>query len=258
MAAKNALIGYTGFVGGNIKAQGSFTDFFNTSNIADIDGQEFDLVVSSATPAEMWKANQDPAADMASIQALMDHLATVKARRFVLISTISTYAHPTGVNEDSDLETSQATPYGAHRAQLEEFCRQKFDNLLIVRLPGLFGNGLKKNVIFDFLHDNNLDKIDSRAVYQFYNLDRIWSDLKIALNNQLPLINFAVEPTSVAEVAKAAFGLDFNQQTLDPEKLPYFDMHTKYAGLFHQPGNYIETKDQVLAGIKAFVDRERA
>jgi nucleoside-diphosphate-sugar epimerase len=258
VAGKQALIGYTGFVGGNLKSQGSFTDFFNTKNITDIDGQQFDLVVSSATPAEMWKANQEPEADMASIQALIDHLATVKARRFVLISTIATYAHPTSVNEDSDLVTAEATPYGAHRAKLEAFCRQTFDQLVVVRLPGLFGNGLKKNVIYDFLHHNDVAKIDSRAVYQFYNLDRIWADIKVALDNQLPLVNLAVEPTSVAEVARHGFGLAFDQHTLPDDKLPYFDMHTKYAGLYGQNGNYIETKDQVLAGIKAFVDRERS
>lgn len=258
MAGKHALIGHTGFVGGNLKAQSQFTHLYNTSNIADIDGESFDLIVSSATPAEMWRANQDPAADMASIQALMDHLATVTAKQFVLISTISTYAHPVGVDENSDLQTTAATPYGVHRAQLEAFCRERFANVLVVRLPGLYGNGLKKNIIFDFLHDNNTDKIDSRAVYQFYNLDRIWADIQVALANQLSLVNFATAPTSVAELAEAAFGRVFNQTTLDPDKLPYFDMHTKHAKLYGQTGNYLETKDQVLAGIKTFVDRERA
>ncbi len=50
-----------------------------------------------------------------------------------------------------------------------------------MRLPGLYGPGLKKNVIFDFLHDNDVHKIDSRGVFQFYDTTRLWRDLEIAV-----------------------------------------------------------------------------
>ena len=39
---KTALIGYTGFVGGNIKSQHEFDDYYNSKNIADIESQEYD------------------------------------------------------------------------------------------------------------------------------------------------------------------------------------------------------------------------
>jgi nucleoside-diphosphate-sugar epimerase len=258
MAQTSALIGYTGFVGGNLDTQRSFTHKYNTKNIDDIDGQSFDLVICSATKPEMWIANADPEGDLARIQELMDHLETIKAKQFVLISTIAVYTKPIGVDEDSDVDVEHATPYGVNRYQLEQFCQKQFDQCLVVRLPGLFGNGLKKNIIFDFLHDNNIDRIDSRAVYQFYNLDRIWSDIKIALDNKLSLINLGTEPTSVAEVAKAAFGLDFSQETLPSEKLPNYDMHSKHASQYGQAGHYLSAKAEVLQDITKFVARERA
>lgn len=250
---KSALIGYSGFVGGNLKNQHEFSSFFNTKNIADIDGETFDLVVSAATPAEMWRANQEPEADMASIQSLIDHLSTIKAKQFVLISTVCVYANPINVDETTALDLERATPYGIHRAKLEDFCRSHFDNVLVVRLPGLYGDGLKKNVIYDFIHNNNVDRIDSRGQYQFYNLAHIWSDIETAMSNDLTLVNFAPEPTSVAEVAKAAFALDFGQETLPEEKLPNFDMRTKYATDYGKTGVYIATKAEVLSDIKAFV-----
>ena len=54
---RTALIGYTGFVGGNIKSQHEFDDYYNSKNIADIEGQEYDLVVSAANHAKMWQIN---------------------------------------------------------------------------------------------------------------------------------------------------------------------------------------------------------
>jgi len=255
---RNALIGYTGFVGGNLDSQSSFSHKYNTKNIDDINGQSFELVISSATKPEMWIANADPEGDKARIQELMSHLATIKTKQFVLISTIAVYPKPLGVDEDTDIEAQVATPYGTNRYQLEQFCLEQFSNCLVVRLPGLFGDGLKKNIIFDLLHDNNVDRIDSRAVYQFYNLDRIWSDIQVALKSSLPVVNFAVEPTSVAQVAKAAFDLDFDQSTLPDDKLPDYDMHTKYADKYGNSGNYLDTRANVLADIKDFVARERA
>lgn len=41
----SALIGYTGFVGGNLAKQMSFDRVYNSQNIADIEGKQFNLVV---------------------------------------------------------------------------------------------------------------------------------------------------------------------------------------------------------------------
>ena len=46
-----------------------------------------------------------------------------------------------------DLENPQA--YGRNRAKLEQLVRTDFPSALIVRLPALYGLGLKKNFLFD-------------------------------------------------------------------------------------------------------------
>ena len=43
----NALIGYTGFVGGNILRQKPFKYLYNTKNIEDIKQKKFNLIVCS-------------------------------------------------------------------------------------------------------------------------------------------------------------------------------------------------------------------
>lgn len=250
-----ALIGYTGFVGGNIDTQAEFDDRYNTANIDAIDGSEFDLVVSAATYAEMWKINQDPEGDLRQIEGLIKHLQTLKVRKFVLISTVGVYKNPNGADEDTPIETDDLLPYGKNRYHLEQFCRDNFDTL-VVRLPGLYGPGLKKNVIFDLMHNNNTDRIHKDGVYQYYDLGNIWSDIQTALANDLDTINLATPPVSTEEVARHAFGMDFRNIPEDVRPA-YWDMHTKHAALYGGPENYLITKEQELDSIKQFVDSQK-
>jgi hypothetical protein len=45
-----ALIGYTGFVGTTLMKQTQFDDFYRSTNISDIKGKKFDLVVCAGAP----------------------------------------------------------------------------------------------------------------------------------------------------------------------------------------------------------------
>jgi len=252
----DALIGYTGFVGGNLAAKHQFDDVYNTSNINDIDGKEYDLVVSAATYAEMWRINQEPEKDLEQINGLIEHLKNVKAKRFVLISTVGVYKSPNGADEDTPIETEGLLPYGVNRYYLEQFCREKFD-ALIVRLPGLFGQGLKKNVIFDLMNNNMVERIHADGVYQYYNLANLWKDIGIALDNDLKLLNLATEPVSTKEVADYVFGIkDFDQRP-DGVNPAFWDMHSKHAALFGGANPYLYNKQQELTDIKQFVEENK-
>lgn len=253
---KTALIGYTGFVGGNIERQMHFDDLYNSKNIADIEGKEYDLVVSAANRAEMWRINQEPELDLAEINKFISHIGKATIKKLVLISTVGVYKNPNGSNEDTAIETEGLTPYGINRYHLEQFCSNNFDTS-IVRLPGLFGPGLKKNVIFDLLKNNNVEKIHKDGVYQYYNLENIWHDIQTALQNNLSIVNFATPPLSTSEVAKTAFGIDFTNEPagVDPA---FWDMHSKYAAIYNGVGNYLYTKEDELDQIKSFVEMARS
>jgi nucleoside-diphosphate-sugar epimerase len=250
-----ALIGYTGFVGGNLLAQREFDARYNSTNIEEIAGRSFDLIVCAGAPAEKWKANADPERDVANLERLSGALTSARARRVVLLSTIDVFGAPIGVDEESPVPTDGLHAYGRHRRLLEERIAAHFDTT-IVRLPGLYGPGLKKNVIFDFLHDNDVNKIDSRGVFQFYDTTRLWHDLDIALRHRLPLVHLPTEPVSVADLVRAAFGIDFdNRVVANPAR---YDMRTRHAALFGGTGSYIENATRVLEGVTAYVARERS
>jgi nucleoside-diphosphate-sugar epimerase len=253
-ARETALIGYTGFVGGNLLAQRAFDALYNSSNIEEIAGRSFDLIVCAGAPAEKWKANAEPERDLANIERLAAALARASARRFVLLSTVDVFGSAIAVDEQSPVSTEGLHAYGRHRRMLEARIASSFETT-IVRLPGLYGPGLKKNVIFDFLHDNDVQKVDSRGVFQFYDTTRLWSDVDIAVRSRLPLVHLATEPVSVAAVARVAFGIEFDNRVA-PAPARY-DMRTRHAALFGGEGPYIEDSGRVLHGIAAFVARER-
>lgn len=253
---KLGLIGYTGFVGSNLALQHTFDKTYNSKNIQDIKGEVFDLVISAANRAEMWRINQEPDKDLAEINDYIGHIKKAKISKLVLISTVGVYKEATGVDEDTVISAEELLPYGKNRLYLENFCRENFDTT-IVRLPGLFGANLKKNVIYDLLHNNNLDKIHKDGRYQYYNLANIWKDIQVAINNSLKVVNFATEPVSTEEVAKEAFGVEFENM---PEgiKPAEWDMRTKYGNLFGADGHYLYNKERIIQDIKVYVDNEKA
>jgi nucleoside-diphosphate-sugar epimerase len=250
-----ALIGHTGFVGSNLLRQRPFEAVFNSSNIDEIRGRGFDLLVVAGARAEKWKANAEPERDLDNIERLARALQQVKARRVVLISTVDVFLNPVDVDETSETPMSGLHAYGRHRRRLEQIVSSRF-NALVVRLPALYGPGLKKNIIYDLLHDNDIHKIDSRGTFQFYNLDRLWSDVSVALQHELQLVHLPTEPVSVADVARGAFAIEFtNEIAATPAR---YDMRTRHGELFGGSEHYIENKTQVLAGLSEFVARERA
>lgn len=254
---RTAVIGSTGFVGGNLVSQiGNKVDGYNSKNISTVDGKSYDLVLCAGARAEKWKINQDPDTDTRNLDELKRHLSSLTTNKLVLISTVDVYPNPIDVDEDSAIDEGILQPYGLHRLELERFCAERFDTT-IVRLPGLFGTGIKKNVIYDFLHDNNLDQINADSSFQFYFLDNIWRDVQTALAAELKVVNFATEPTTVREVASEGFGLQFDNRPPGKPAASY-DFKTKYAESFGGSHGYMVMKEQVLAAIKAFADRESA
>lgn len=149
---KTALVGYTGFVGSNLSASYEFTNLYNSKNIQEAWSTEPDLLVYAGVSAEKYLANQNQAADLQIINNAFDNIYKIRSKKLVLISTIDVYKNPVAVDEDTRIHTDELQPYGADRYYLETKVRELYPDVLILRLPGLFGNNLKKNFIYDYIH----------------------------------------------------------------------------------------------------------
>ncbi len=250
----DALIGSSGFVGSTLARQKHFAEAYRSTNIQDIDGRQFDQLVCAAAPAQKWIANREPGPDLLNIERLISHLKTLRCNTFILISTVDVFGHPVGVDESTPVAEAGLHPYGLHRRYLEKFVEGHFSNHLIVRLPGLVGPGLRKNIIFDLLHGNSISAIDSRSVFQFYPMVNLWSDIQCALDAGLKLVHLATEPTSVADVARLGFGTHFDQ-TL-PGTPAKYDMQTRHAHLFGAEGRYLYDQRETIHAVRSYAQYE--
>lgn len=249
---QNALIGFTGFVGSNLAKQYSFDAQFNSSNIEQIAGRSLDLLVFAGAQSKKWWANANPEADWNGIKKAIVPLSSTSAARAVLISTIDVLP-PTALHADEGFDCRQVTQigYGYNRIRLEEAFRAIFANALVVRLPALFGPGLKKNVVYDLIHNNTLEKINGLSTFQYYDVARLWSDIDVVMRERLPIVHLFTEPIRTQEIIDRFFpNTEFG---CNPAPAAHYDYRTRYGRLFGGGDRYIEDERSVLARLSAFV-----
>jgi len=246
----DGLVGHTGFVGANLLHQRPYDETFHRPNIADIAGRRFRRLDISAAPAQKWRANAEPEWDADIIDGLIEHLSRTNAEEAVLVSTIDVYPDPSGVDELTTIASSDhRQAYGRNRLRLEEFVRGHFPRSLVLRLPALFGPGLKKNLIYDLMRERPEEFCHRESTFQFYGLARLSSDIDTALEAGLTTLNLATEPVLASRV-----GTDVFNRVLTCTSVPRvdYDMHTRHADLFGATGRYLMSRNQVLAELRAF------
>lgn len=250
----NTLIGYSGFVGSTLLKQTSFDATYRSTDIHEINRQDFDVVVCAAAPAQKWIANSKPGEDLNNITSLIEHLRTIRCKTFILISTVDVFNNPIDVDESTVIQETGLHPYGLHRRFLEKFVEENFSKSLIVRLPGLVGPGLRKNVIFDFHNSNKLEAIESRGIFQFYPMVNLWYDIQIALQAGLRLVHLTAAPIRVSDVSLRGFGKPFKQELIGmPAR---YDMQTMYATIYGAKGRYQYSESETVQAIRAYAQSE--
>ncbi|SEK44618.1 hypothetical protein SAMN02910377_00900 [Pseudobutyrivibrio ruminis] len=119
-----------------------------------------------------------------------------------------------------------------------------------VNVPDSERESLKK--VFRNLGFSALNFTDSRSVYQFYNLGRLWDDINTALEAGITMWHPATEPVSAAEVYEYLTGQTFkNEVAVSPAD---YDYRTIHAAVFGGADGYICNKKQILEDIKRFVE----
>jgi len=299
---KDLLVGSTGFVGGNLMAAHEFGAVCHSSDVSSFYGSEHGLCVYAGVTGAMFLANHAPEKDLAIVMAARENIRRIAPEHLVLISTIAVYDDTHGKNEASSIDESCVCAYGRHRLQLERWIREDRPDALIIRIPALYGKGLKKNFLFDlhsmtppmltpskyeelcgqsglikdayclgdngfyclkantpeirsFFERNSFNALaftDSRSIYQFYNLGRLWNDILVALENRLTVLNICTPPVSAKRVYEYVTGRgDWDNEL--PGKPFDYDLKSLYAPLYGGKDGYMCSEEEELEDIKRFM-----
>jgi hypothetical protein len=250
------LIGHTGFVGSSLSAAAVFDQTYNSVNFREMIGRSFDVLVCAGVSAAKWLANRDPQDDRQKIVELMETLRQTSTREFVLISTVDVYPDPAcGGDEDFEINPASNHAYGRHRLELEQWAARTFPRCRILRLPALFGPNLRKNALYDLVHDNLTAAINPAGVFQWYPIARLWSDIEITRRADLSLVNLVTEPVRMSSIIERYFpGVEVGHEQAPA---PTYNLTTRYSTVFGGEGPFIQTADECLRAIGDFVRREK-
>jgi len=245
VSEKNALIGYTGFVGSNLMNQIRFDHLYNTSNISEICNIQYDTVYCAAPTAVKWYANKHPIQDLDAITKLLISLENLKTKRFVLFSTVDVYGDRIQDGLDENYQGSLSVhPYGRNRLILETYIRSHFESH-ILRLPALFGQNLKKNIIFDLLNNNMVNNISLSSKFQWYYLNNLKATIDFVINNNIPMLNCVSEPIQTYEIVKRFFPNLLNN--CNGESVIKYDIKTKYFD-----NSYLNSTNDIIKDFEDF------
>lgn len=242
-------------MGGHLARSREFGQRVHRPDLFSIQGIETDLLVCAGLPAEKWKANADPSGDWTNMAELAQVLATVRADRAVLISTVDVYQPPTSVDERTPATFSGKQAYGSHRAWFEAFFRSQFEDGLVVRLPGLFAVDVRKNLVHDLLHgkSDQWAGVNPESTFQFFDVTRTWGLIEEAWRAGIQLLNVTSEPVKAQQVADL-FAVELTG-TNTPSS---YDMRSIHAQDFGGNDGYLFTARSVLAGIRGLCGEHEA
>ena len=193
-----AIIGYTGFVGSFLNEKIPHSDNYNSKNIQNIKNKTYKTIYFAGLPAQKWLINKNPEKDKENIKKIINFLDTVTCDVFYLFSTIDIF-------DKKDENKFSEEPYGKNRYEFECYVKQKFKNHFIVRLPALFGIGLKKNMIFDIINDNKIENINPNINYQWYDMSELWHNINFNLKKS-GIYNFFSPTISTKTIIENCFG----------------------------------------------------
>ena len=212
------IIGGSGFVGSNfIRANPTVELISREALYGAKTAIECDRLIIAAPSAEKWKANMDPSSDWENITELTESVCSrFQPREILLFSTIDVYGSASNCDEQS--QTRPDNPYGQHRSWLEKRLCDRFRNITVVRLPGLFGNGLKKNALYDITHNRVelISRLNPRSTFQWVPID--WAIKKSLefMREGVEVVNLVSEPVPVEDLVFAEQSWKSHLSTANP------------------------------------------
>ena len=246
----DALFGHTGFVGGHLKENlnPKTTHYFSSRNGRSAKGKYFNNIYCACIPGSKWEANNDPEGDLASINSIMNVITSLMCKKITLISTIEVHDRNHQM-QDEECQYPSKEPYGKNRLYVEKTLREKFgDKLTIIRLPELFGVGMKKNVLYDILNDNMIFNVNVNTVYQWYPLHWLWEDMDRYRSVDGNIVNLYPEPIETSDIVHMFF--PEKEEKLKYGDRIFYNQSSKHTHLKHRQITVLKEMELFISAYK--------
>jgi len=221
---KICIIGHTGFVG-----QAIYNYFINKHEVYGINSKtkiipkhKFDVIINCAGNAKKYLAYENPSKDLLNNIAPFNIILQMKFKNFIHISSI-------------DASFTPSNNYAISKLIAEKCSKLYFPNSTILRLGGLIGNNLKKNVIYDITHNKNL-YVSLNSIFNFISTTEVAKIIEkiIELNIWEKTINISsCKSISVKEIINEAskYSIIFTKSEGDIKEI-YKKINTKTLNKF--------------------------
>lgn len=225
-----------GAVGSALMLQRDFDAVIHSKNASEFAGSSFDTLYCAAGSAKKWLANKNPEDDKQHIDSLIKTLRSLTFQRLVLISTVDVFDELTDVNENVVPYQSPKNAYGRNRFVLEENMRKYcFDigaNINIIRLGGLVGPTITKNILFDLAHDVSIT-VNPQSTFQYYDLTVLEDDIRFVIDLDIKIKHLAGVPMNVQDIVSLG-GKDWYKLTSFSHDVPlsYYDVKSNIDKLY--------------------------
>ena len=158
------LLGGEGYVGSAyarlFAERGLEHSVINRTNYADHVGRACDVLVNANGNSKKFLADRDPKNEFdASVRSVAHALADFKSEFYIQLSSGDVYPdtrHPASSAEETAIGGRRQSRYGLHKFLAETLVRSSHPRWLVMRMGGFVGPGMKKNAIFDLLHDQTV------------------------------------------------------------------------------------------------------
>jgi len=194
-------------------------------NYAEVAATPSDIVIEAACNSKKYLADERPVEEFdLSVTHRLRTLKDFPAALHVHISSVDVYddlASPERTREDSAIDLIKLSHYGFHKLLAENLVRHYADSWLILRPAGMVGPGLRKNPVYDILHDQPL-RIHPDSQYQFLRTEDVariaWELIEQEISGEIFNIcgEGLISPLEIAELA----GRKVNFSLLDPTAQP--------------------------------------
>jgi len=224
---KICVIGHTGFVGQTIHKDLSkkYKTVGVNSKTQTLPKNKFDIVVNCAGSTKKYIAQTQPYNDLSLNIDPFISILQLEFHHLIHISSIDALYCP-------------SNNYSISKSITEQCVKLYFPNSSILRLGGIIGNGLKKNVVYDIAHNKDLF-VTADSVFNYISTKEVSKIVMkiIELNMWKKTINIAAcSPISVQKIIDEGlkYSIKFSKK-MGVEKVNYNNININILKTFFDP-----------------------